>query len=196
MRTYFGGEFSEAAIRSNFVLVYELLDEVADHGWPQVREREGKRERSFFFFSSSLLWRPGRSSKKKKTHFLFFFPAPLSLPLSLCTPGHGRQLAQGPRLPKGLHHLRGPPQEGGRGGRGDAPGHRRRRLAPRRAQVQAQRGLPGRHGKGVGAGRGRGHGAEGRREFGSFFFRFFFWRNRRGNTCFGLGEKTHSAKKK
>ena len=40
MRTYFGGEFSEAAIRSNFVLVYELLDEVADHGWPQVRERK------------------------------------------------------------------------------------------------------------------------------------------------------------
>lgn len=39
MRTYFGGEFSEAAIRSNFVLVYELLDEVADHGWPQVRRR-------------------------------------------------------------------------------------------------------------------------------------------------------------
>ena len=40
MRTYFGGEFSEAAIRSNFVLVYELLDEVADHGWPQVRRKK------------------------------------------------------------------------------------------------------------------------------------------------------------
>lgn len=59
MRTYFGGEFSEAAIRSNFVLVYELLDEVADHGWPQVRE-----EKSFLFFCSSFFF--GSS-------FLFFF---------------------------------------------------------------------------------------------------------------------------
>ena len=52
MRTYFGGEFSEAAIRSNFVLVYELLDEVADHGWPQVR-------------------------LKSRKFFLFYFPPPL-----------------------------------------------------------------------------------------------------------------------
>ncbi|ETO09531.1 hypothetical protein RFI_27848, partial [Reticulomyxa filosa] len=34
--TYFEGEFNEQALRSNFVLVYELLDEVMDHGYPQI----------------------------------------------------------------------------------------------------------------------------------------------------------------
>ena len=32
------GVLSEDAVRKNFVLVYELLDEVIDHGWPQARE--------------------------------------------------------------------------------------------------------------------------------------------------------------
>jgi len=35
-RSYFDGEFNEQALRSNFVLVYELLDEVMDHGYPQI----------------------------------------------------------------------------------------------------------------------------------------------------------------
>jgi len=35
-RSYFEGEFTEEALRSNFVLVYELLDEVMDHGYPQI----------------------------------------------------------------------------------------------------------------------------------------------------------------
>ncbi|ETO29144.1 hypothetical protein RFI_07982 [Reticulomyxa filosa] len=34
--TYFNGSFNEQALRSNFVLVYELLDEVMDHGYPQI----------------------------------------------------------------------------------------------------------------------------------------------------------------
>lgn len=36
MREYFGS-LEEESIRDNFVLVYELLDEVMDHGYPQVR---------------------------------------------------------------------------------------------------------------------------------------------------------------
>ena len=35
-KSYFEGEFTEEKIRSNFVLVYELFDEVMDHGYPQV----------------------------------------------------------------------------------------------------------------------------------------------------------------
>lgn len=35
-KSYFGGEFSEQSVKSNFVLIYELLDEVMDFGYPQV----------------------------------------------------------------------------------------------------------------------------------------------------------------
>ncbi|CEP02310.1 MHD domain-containing protein [Plasmodiophora brassicae] len=35
-KAYFGGSFDEDAIRSNFVLVYELLDETMDYGFPQI----------------------------------------------------------------------------------------------------------------------------------------------------------------
>uniref|UniRef100_I1MVF1 MHD domain-containing protein n=1 Tax=Glycine max TaxID=3847 RepID=I1MVF1_SOYBN len=34
-RSYFGGVFDEDAIRNNFVLIYELLDEIMDFGYPQ-----------------------------------------------------------------------------------------------------------------------------------------------------------------
>ena len=37
MNEYFGS-LEEESIRDNFVLVYELLDEVMDHGWPQIAE--------------------------------------------------------------------------------------------------------------------------------------------------------------
>jgi AP-1 complex subunit mu len=37
MREYFG-TLEEESIRDNFVLVYELLDEVMDHGYPQISE--------------------------------------------------------------------------------------------------------------------------------------------------------------
>lgn len=33
-QAYFGGEFNENSIRKNFVLIYELLDEVMDFGFP------------------------------------------------------------------------------------------------------------------------------------------------------------------
>lgn len=36
-KSYFGGEFSEQSIKNNFVLIYELLDETLDYGFPQVR---------------------------------------------------------------------------------------------------------------------------------------------------------------
>ena len=35
-KSYFGGEFSELSIKGNFVLIYELLDETLDFGYPQV----------------------------------------------------------------------------------------------------------------------------------------------------------------
>ena len=33
-KAYFAGEFNEATIRKNFALIYELLDEVMDFGYP------------------------------------------------------------------------------------------------------------------------------------------------------------------
>ena len=35
-KSYFEGEFNQESIRSNFVLVYELLDEIMDWGYPQI----------------------------------------------------------------------------------------------------------------------------------------------------------------
>jgi AP-2 complex subunit mu-1 len=35
-KSYFGGEFTEQSIKNNFVLIYELLDEIMDFGYPQV----------------------------------------------------------------------------------------------------------------------------------------------------------------
>lgn len=35
-RSYFGGMFNEDSLRNNFVLIYELLDEMMDNGFPQV----------------------------------------------------------------------------------------------------------------------------------------------------------------
>lgn len=37
LKSYFGGEFSEQSIKNNFVLIYELLDETLDFGYPQAR---------------------------------------------------------------------------------------------------------------------------------------------------------------
>ena len=33
-KAYFEGEFNEAAVRKHFALIYELLDEVMDYGYP------------------------------------------------------------------------------------------------------------------------------------------------------------------
>lgn len=43
LRDYFGS-LEEESIRDNFVLVYELLDEVMDHGYPQVAEAKVLKE--------------------------------------------------------------------------------------------------------------------------------------------------------
>jgi len=35
-KAYFGGTFDEESVRNNFVLIYELLDETMDYGYPQI----------------------------------------------------------------------------------------------------------------------------------------------------------------
>jgi hypothetical protein len=35
-KSYFNGEFGEDQVRKNFALIYELLDEVMDFGYPQI----------------------------------------------------------------------------------------------------------------------------------------------------------------
>jgi AP-2 complex subunit mu-1 len=39
-KAYFGGPPDEAMIRRNFVLIYELLDEIIDYGYPQILEAD------------------------------------------------------------------------------------------------------------------------------------------------------------
>lgn len=39
-RAYFGGQFDEAQVRKHFVLIYELLDEILDYGYPQIMEAD------------------------------------------------------------------------------------------------------------------------------------------------------------
>ena len=39
-KAYFAGEFNEATIRKNFALIYELLDEVMDYGYPQLLDAD------------------------------------------------------------------------------------------------------------------------------------------------------------
>jgi len=39
-KAYFGGVFDEKQIRKNFVLIYELLDEIIDYGYPQILETD------------------------------------------------------------------------------------------------------------------------------------------------------------
>lgn len=39
-RAYFGGNFDENQVRKNFVLIYELLDEIIDYGYPQILEAD------------------------------------------------------------------------------------------------------------------------------------------------------------
>jgi len=39
-KAYFGGSFDENQVRKNFVLIYELLDEIIDYGYPQILEAD------------------------------------------------------------------------------------------------------------------------------------------------------------
>lgn len=38
IKSYCHGDFNDEIIKSNFVLIYELLDEVMDFGYPQVTD--------------------------------------------------------------------------------------------------------------------------------------------------------------
>lgn len=39
-KSYFNGEISHSTIKKNFVVIYELLDEIMDYGIPQLTETE------------------------------------------------------------------------------------------------------------------------------------------------------------
>lgn len=39
-KSYFRGDLDEKCIRENFVLIYELLDEICDYGIPQITDAE------------------------------------------------------------------------------------------------------------------------------------------------------------
>mmetsp|Transcript_44025 Transcript_44025/g.113836 ORF Transcript_44025/g.113836 Transcript_44025/m.113836 type:complete len:430 (+) Transcript_44025:43-1332(+) len=39
-KAYFGGSFDENQVKRNFVLIYELLDEIIDYGYPQILEAD------------------------------------------------------------------------------------------------------------------------------------------------------------
>ena len=43
-KAYFGGEINENSIRQNFSLIYELLDEVMDYGYPQILDADLLKE--------------------------------------------------------------------------------------------------------------------------------------------------------
>ncbi len=43
-KAYFSGNFDENQIRDNFVLIYELLDEVMDYGYPQITDPDLLKE--------------------------------------------------------------------------------------------------------------------------------------------------------
>lgn len=43
-KAYIGGEINENSIRQNFSLIYELLDEVMDYGYPQILDADLLKE--------------------------------------------------------------------------------------------------------------------------------------------------------
>eukprot|EP00873_Tetraselmis_striata_P002955 jgi/Tetstr1/423219/TSEL_001337.t1 len=55
-KSYFGGKCDENAIKNNFVLIYELLDEIIDFGYPQVLDSMILKQYIFQegFFSAAL----------------------------------------------------------------------------------------------------------------------------------------------
>ncbi len=60
LKSYFGGEFSEQSIKNNFVLIYELLDETLDFGYPQARLRPRPQSR---WACADVRKQPGRTLK-------------------------------------------------------------------------------------------------------------------------------------
>ncbi len=51
------GLLSEEAVRKNFVLIYELLDEVVDYGYPQNSSSEALKE---FILNEPTIIKPVR----------------------------------------------------------------------------------------------------------------------------------------
>jgi len=47
-KDYFG-ELEEESIRDNFVIIYELMDETMDFGYPQAMDSKILRESEFLF---------------------------------------------------------------------------------------------------------------------------------------------------
>jgi AP-2 complex subunit mu-1 len=43
-KAYFNGVFDENTVRDNFVLIYELLDEIMDYGYPQITDTDLLKE--------------------------------------------------------------------------------------------------------------------------------------------------------
>ena len=93
-KSYFGGEFSEQSIKNNFVLIYELMDEILDFGFPQACQK-----------------------------FLVLFWLQ-SLALFICSlpAGGGPLHPEAVHLPKGLHHRRRQAAARGGGTECDASG--------------------------------------------------------------------------
>ncbi|KAL3902030.1 MAG: hypothetical protein SGCHY_000140 [Lobulomycetales sp.] len=43
-RSYFGGKFDQDGVKNNFTLIYELLDEICDFGYPQLTEPDALKQ--------------------------------------------------------------------------------------------------------------------------------------------------------
>lgn len=43
-KSFFNGHFDENSIRKNFAVIYELLDEVMDYGYPQIVDADLLKE--------------------------------------------------------------------------------------------------------------------------------------------------------
>ena len=57
-KSYFNNEFNEETVKKNFSLIYELLDEVMDYGYPQILDADVLK----------LYITQGKSSSKEETN--------------------------------------------------------------------------------------------------------------------------------
>ena len=57
-KSYFNNEFNEETVKKNFSLIYELLDEVMDYGYPQILDADVLK----------LYITQGKSSNKEETN--------------------------------------------------------------------------------------------------------------------------------
>ena len=61
------GILSEESIRKNFVLIYEIIDEIIDFGHPQLVTTEAIRP---FIVNEPILVQPETQKEKKKKSFI------------------------------------------------------------------------------------------------------------------------------